>query len=110
VLKRRGFPIANTEHQLEVMIPYFRDPERLMILTQHHSAHDRPLCAAMTTLQIQSNGDVKTCWCMAPIGNITAMPIRRIWENRPRWWEAGCCLERRMSQAEMAFVGLTVVS
>ena len=28
-LKRQGFPIANSEHQLEVMIPYFRDPERL---------------------------------------------------------------------------------
>jgi len=109
-LKRQGLPIANSEHQLEVMIPYFRDPEKLLILTQSHSAHDKPLCAATTTMQIQSNGDVKSCWCMDPIGNITTAPIRQIWESRPRWWESGCCLGRRMSEVEKAFVGLTGVS
>ncbi len=65
-LKRQGFPIANSEHQLEVMIPYFRDPEKLLILTQSHTAHEKPLCSALTTLQIQSDGDVKSCWCMDP--------------------------------------------
>ena len=29
-LKREGLPITNSEHQLEVMIPYFRDPEKLL--------------------------------------------------------------------------------
>jgi len=109
-LKRQGLPIANSEHQLEVMIPYFRDPERLQILTQSHQAHEKPLCSALTTFQIDSNGDVKSCWCMDPIGNIKEAPIRQIWENRPRWWEAGCCMSRRMSEAEKAFVGLAVVS
>ena len=109
-LKRQGFPIANSEHQLDVMIPYFRDPEKLLILTQNHSAHDKPLCSALTTLQIQSNGDVKSCWYMDPIGNITQTPIRRIWEERPRWWESGCCLGGRMAEAEKAFVGLPVLS
>lgn len=109
-LKRQGFPIANSDHQLEVMIPYFRDPEKLLILTQSHSAHDKPLCSALTNLQIQSNGDVKACWCMDPIGNITQTPIRRIWETRPQWWEEGCCFERRMSETEKAFVGLASVS
>jgi MoaA/NifB/PqqE/SkfB family radical SAM enzyme len=109
-LKRQGLPIANSKHQLEVMIPYFRDPEKLLILTQSHSAHEKPLCSALTTMQIQSNGDVKSCWCMDPIGNIGQAPIRRIWEERPRWWESGCCMGRRMSEGEKAFVGLTVVS
>ncbi|HKI20888.1 MAG TPA: radical SAM protein [Isosphaeraceae bacterium] len=109
-LKRKGLPIANSEHQLEVMIPYFRDPEKLLILTQEHNAHEKPLCTATTMLQIQSNGDVKSCWCMDPIGNITETPIRRIWDERPRWWNAGCCLGRRMSEAERAFVGLSVMS
>ena len=109
-LKRQGFPIANSVHQLEVMIPYFRDPEKVLILTQSHQAHEQPLCSAMTTLQIHADGSVRSCWCMDPIGNIMETPIRRIWENRPHWWEAGCCLERRMSEAEKAFVGLTVVS
>jgi MoaA/NifB/PqqE/SkfB family radical SAM enzyme len=108
-LKRQGFPIANSKHQLEVMIPYFRDPESLLILTQSHSAHDKPLCSALTMIQIQSNGDVKLCWCMDPIGTIMETPIRRIWESRPHWWESGCCLGRRMSEAEKAFVDLPVL-
>jgi MoaA/NifB/PqqE/SkfB family radical SAM enzyme len=109
-LKRQGFPIANSERQLEVMIPYFRDPEKLLALTQNHVAHDKPLCSAFTMLQIQSNGDVKTCSCMEPIGNIRETPIRLIWQSRPRWWEAGCCLGRRMSEAEKSLVGLDVLA
>jgi MoaA/NifB/PqqE/SkfB family radical SAM enzyme len=109
-LKRQGLPIANSEHQLDVMIPYFRDPERLQILTQSHQAHEKPLCSALTTLQVHANGDVKSCWCMDAIGNFTQSPIRQIWENRPHWWESGCCLGRRMSEAEKAFVGLAAVS
>jgi MoaA/NifB/PqqE/SkfB family radical SAM enzyme len=109
-LKRDGLPIANTKHQLEVMIPYFEAPDSMAIITQHHSAHDKPLCSSLTTLQIQSNGDVKTCWSMEPIGNIKQTPIRRIWEARPQWWKSGCCLERRMSEAEKEFVGLEIIS
>jgi MoaA/NifB/PqqE/SkfB family radical SAM enzyme len=109
-LKRKGLPISNTEHQLQVMIPYFRDPESLLVVTQSHSEHDKPFCAALTTLQIQSNGDVKSCWCMDPIGNITTASIQQIWESRPHWWESGCCLENRMSDAEKATVGLMIPS
>jgi len=47
---------------------------------------------------------------MDPIGNIRTEPIRRIWESRPHWWESGCCLERRMSETEKAFVGLTTAA
>jgi MoaA/NifB/PqqE/SkfB family radical SAM enzyme len=107
--KRQGLPIANSIHQLEVMIPYFRDPARMQVLTQSHQAHEKPLCSASTTMQIQSNGDVKSCWCMDPIGNITQAPIRQIWECRPHWWKSGCCMARRMSEAEKAFVGLPVI-
>jgi len=42
--------------------------------------------------------------------DVYQVPIRQIWESRPRWWESGCCLGRRMSEAEKAFVGLTAVS
>ena len=37
---------------------------------------------------------------MEPVGNIKEAPIRQIWADRPRYWEAGCCLERRLSEAE----------
>jgi hypothetical protein len=99
-LKRQGCPIANSFEQLRVMIPYFRDPGALRVLTQNHQAHDLPVCSALTTLQVQANGDVKGCWKMAPVGNIRTAAIRTLWEQRPRYWERGCCLEERVSEAE----------
>ena len=105
-LKRQGLPIANNLRELEVMIPYFRDPDALRVATQDHQATDLPVCGAMTTLQIQANGDVKTCWRMDPVGNIRQESIRLIWARRPRYWESGCCIESRMSAAEKARVSL----
>ena len=108
-LKRQGLPIANTVKQLEVMIPYFRDPESLQAVVQCHIAHEKNVaCAALTHLQIQSDGDVKVCWSMEPIGNIKTDSIRKVWEVRPRWWESGCCLECRTTNAEKTTTGLLV--
>jgi MoaA/NifB/PqqE/SkfB family radical SAM enzyme len=100
-LKREGLPIANSYAQLQAMIPYFRDPDALRIATQAHMAHERRAsCAALTMLQLQANGDVTICAGQGPVGNITRTPIRDIWRQRPSWWEAGCCLEWRCSEAE----------
>jgi MoaA/NifB/PqqE/SkfB family radical SAM enzyme len=104
-MKRQGFPIANSYEQLEVMIPYFRNPAALRVSTQSHRAHERKaICTALTMLQIQANGDVTTCPSQMPVGNIKTTPVREIWDNRPRWWESGCCLERRLSQEERTAV------
>jgi MoaA/NifB/PqqE/SkfB family radical SAM enzyme len=102
-LKRDGMPIANTLTQLEVMIPYFLDPDAMRIAVQSHTSHERRQnCAALTTLQLQANGDVTVCNGAPRVGNIKEQPIRHIWETRPRYWEHGCCLERRRSDAEKA--------
>jgi hypothetical protein len=101
--KRKGWRIANSEAQLRAMIPYFRDPERHCTSVQMHSAHEaNTLCAALTTLQIQANGDVTVCTGEPAVGNIKTDSIRTIWERRPRFWRSGCCLERRCSPAEKA--------
>lgn len=95
-LKRQGLPIANSFAQLDVMIPYFRDPASLRIAVQSHAAHEPRLsCSALTMLQVQANGDVTICANQGSVGNIKRAPIREIWEGRPQWWNAGCCLERR---------------
>src|SRR4030095_964102 len=61
-LKRRGFAIANSLDQLEVMIPYFKNPRHSRVAVRAHVAHEKQvLCSAMTTMQIQANGDVRTC-------------------------------------------------
>lgn len=94
--------IANTVEQLEVMIPYFENPDTSRVAVQTHSAHEkRRNCNALTTLQLQSNGDVTVCTGVPPVGNFRDQPIREIWENRPHFWEEGCCLEKRCSEAEL---------
>jgi MoaA/NifB/PqqE/SkfB family radical SAM enzyme len=91
-LKRTGLHIDNTEEHLETMVRYFLDPAGLQRLTQAHMAQQkRPLCAALTMLQLQSNGDVRVCAHRPPVGNIKEAPVRQIWERRTRYWEQGCC-------------------
>jgi MoaA/NifB/PqqE/SkfB family radical SAM enzyme len=106
-LKRDGLPIANTFTQLDVMIPYFRDPDAMRVAVQSHTAHERrQTCAALTTLQLQANGEVTVCVGAPRVGNIKNAPIREIWEKRPRYWVSGCCLEKRRSDAEkMTYLG-----
>ena len=41
-MKRDGYPIANEVHDLEVMIPYFRDPNAMCVATRAHAAR-KPL-------------------------------------------------------------------
>lgn len=102
-LKEEGLHIANTRRELDVMIPYFRDPIGMRVVTQAHQAQMRHLaCGALTNLQIQGNGDVTICANRPPIGNVMKEPIRTIWTRRPAYWRSGCCLlespEERVSQ------------
>ena len=99
-LKWQGLPIANSQAQLDAMIPYFVNPAQSRIAVQSHSAHEsRQLCSALSMLQFQANGDVIVCNAQPAIGNIKSAPIREIWQDRPRWWEGGCCLERRLNES-----------
>ena len=109
-MKQQGFHIDNSRAQLETMIPYFRNPDAMRVSVQAHTAHEkRALCSALTTLQFQSNGDVRVCASQKPVGNIKQGNIREIWERRPRFWEGGCCLERRCSRAEKETLSLPVL-
>jgi MoaA/NifB/PqqE/SkfB family radical SAM enzyme len=101
-MKREGYAIGNSQAQLDVMIPYFRDPDAWRVATQGHSAADRggTLCGALTHLQVRANGDVLVCFAAPPIGNLRQATLRDIWEGRPRWWISGCCRERRYTEAE----------
>ena len=96
-LKSDGLPIVNSREQLGAMIPYFENPAAHRVAVQAHAAHEKKLsCSALTMLQIQANGDVTTCSSMPSIGSIEERPIREIWSRRPRWWESGCCLAKRL--------------
>jgi MoaA/NifB/PqqE/SkfB family radical SAM enzyme len=109
-LKRNGLPIRNSYRQLQTMIPYFLNPDAIRVSVQQHTAHLKyPVCAALTNIQIQPNGDVLACYGMPPIGNIRTASIREIWRNRPQLWKGGCCLERRLSPAEAETRGLVLI-
>jgi MoaA/NifB/PqqE/SkfB family radical SAM enzyme len=96
-LKAQRLPIANSFAQLDAMIPYFWAPADSRVAVQAHSAHEpKLLCGALTTLQLQANGDVTVCTYKEPVGNIRTESIRKIWQSRPRWWEGGCCLTERL--------------
>ncbi|MFC2176365.1 radical SAM/SPASM domain-containing protein, partial [Bacteroidota bacterium] len=100
-LKNEGCAIANSVASLEVIKDYFRDPAASMVATQAHTAHEKkPTCSSLSLVQVQANGDVKTCSSMPPIGTIRTESIREIWKKRPKWWISGCCMESRMSAAE----------
>jgi MoaA/NifB/PqqE/SkfB family radical SAM enzyme len=95
-LKKAGLPINNSLSQLEVMVPYFRDPHTWNAVTQGHTAHDsNRTCSALSLIQVQSNGDVKVCFGAPVIGNIKEASLPEIWKQRPEWWLGGCCLESR---------------
>ncbi len=94
-LKRAGLHIDNSEEHFEAMIRYFLDPAGMQRLTQAHVAvQKRPLCVALTMLQLQSDGDVTICGHRPPVGNIKDSAVRQIWERRTRHWEQGCCLNQ----------------
>ena len=109
-LKRDGLPIANGYDQLKAMIPYFRNPDSLRIVTQSHSAHEnRAICSALTMLQIEADGSVTACTGKEPVGNIKNERIRDIWEERPQWWQGACCLETRCTTVEKATLSLPIL-
>jgi MoaA/NifB/PqqE/SkfB family radical SAM enzyme len=106
-LKKQGLRIGNSLQQLESMIPYFRDPDAMRVAIQSHTAHEhKPICSALTSIQVQPNGDIISCYGKPPVGNIKTTPIREIWENRPRWWREGCCLNERCTTAEKELLSI----
>jgi len=109
-LKKDGLPIRNSFQQLEVMIPYFLNPDSMRVTVQQHVAHlKHPVCSALTTIQVLPNGDVLSCYGMPAVGNIKTTPIAEIWRNRPKWWAGGCCLESRCTPAEKGNIGLVAI-
>jgi MoaA/NifB/PqqE/SkfB family radical SAM enzyme len=100
-LKRDGCHIANSLAQLDAMCRYFENPAQLRVAVQSHAAHEqRALCAALINLEFKASGDVTVCTGIPPVGNVKGSRIREIWEQRPRVWLRGCCLERKPQSPE----------
>ena len=102
-LKKEGYPIANSAAQLEVMIPYFRDPAAMQSAVYSQAAHEGERnCSALTTLQIHPNGDVRVCASRPPVGTLREHTVRELWRRRPQYWTNGACCQNKSAMAETA--------
>ena len=91
-LKRQGWPVANSIAHLEFMKGYFRDPDQVYAKVRSHDLEfrSRHCRAAVSDFDIASNGDVRLCYRMQPLGNVRVSDPQVIWERRPRCWTAPC--------------------
>jgi len=91
-LGRNSSNISNTSSDFDTIYNYFEQPEALMDAVQGHDTKtSREYCRhAVTNFVISSNGDVRMCYKMEPIGNIALQAPGTIWENRFRCWNNKC--------------------
>lgn len=91
-LRMTGAPIVNSVDDLTTFVRYFDQPEELMDSIQSHDTRttEQHCRHALTNFVISSNGDVRMCFKMAPIGNIALQSPEEIWKTRERCWTRPC--------------------
>jgi MoaA/NifB/PqqE/SkfB family radical SAM enzyme len=91
-MKRQGYPIVNSVDDLAIIIRYFESPNELMAAVQAHDTRSAAdTCRhALTNFVISSNGDVRMCFKMEPIGNLRETAPREIWLKRNHCWIGHC--------------------
>jgi MoaA/NifB/PqqE/SkfB family radical SAM enzyme len=84
--------ISNNHEDFDFFLHYFRNPETLMNTVQSHDSRSRShnCSSAVGNFVIESNGDVRMCFRMKPIGNVARKPPATIWSERQRCWMVPC--------------------
>lgn len=91
-MKREGWPIQNSIDYLEFIKFYFRDPASAYQKGRSHDQHfrSRDCRTAVADFDMSSNGDVRLCYRMDPIGNVRHEDPEEIWNRRRRCWTEPC--------------------
>lgn len=91
-MKIAGAAIDNSLGELDSYVRYFEQPEELMAAVQAHEVGigHGGCSAAVSSFVISSNGDVRMCWMMEPIGNLTIQSPQEIWSKRSKCWREKC--------------------
>jgi MoaA/NifB/PqqE/SkfB family radical SAM enzyme len=92
ILKQEGWPIQNSIEHLAFMKLYFRKTPAVYEKVRSHDLHfrSRRCRSAVADFDVASNGDVRLCYRMAPIGNVRHEDPAAIWNRRVRCWTAEC--------------------
>lgn len=85
-------PVRNTADNLAMMVAYFRHPESLMRTIQNHDINTpgRYCRHAVHRFDVSSDGDVRMCFRMTPVGNVGVSSPKTVWENRNTCWAKPC--------------------
>jgi len=91
-LKASGTPIENSVDELDSYVRYFEYPEEMMAAVKAHDIRgwNKACRAALGSFVLSSNGDVRMCYMMEPIGSAAAMGPRELWAKRRRCWKEPC--------------------
>ncbi len=90
-LRDAGAAILNSDADFDRYCRYFEQPELLMNTIQGHHTTDSAYCpSAVGSFVMSSNGDVRMCFGMEPIGNVAEQTPRELWRSRPRCWIKPC--------------------
>lgn len=91
-LKKNGAPILNKISDFNLIKEYFTYPERLMKKVQEHTdgISSQTCYHGVSNFGISSNGDVRMCFQMDPIGNVIEQNPRQIWKTRSVCWKTHC--------------------
>ena len=91
-LKTEGFPIVNSQENLDMINDYFHDPEGLAYRVHAHEyAKKKPECRSWVGgLQIMPDGGLKMCHFMEPFGYTRNGTLKDLWNNRAKCWKKEC--------------------
>jgi MoaA/NifB/PqqE/SkfB family radical SAM enzyme len=90
--RAQGAAIANSDDDFLRYIEYFKRPDAMMAIIQAHCSENYSSHCPMAVgdFNISSNGDVRMCFLMEPIGNIALKKPETIWKERKRCWSGPC--------------------
>lgn len=91
-LKAEGYPILNSNENLDLIENYFRDPEGLAFKVHAHEySKKKPECRDwLGTLQIMPDGGMKMCYRMEPFANARQGSLKKAWMKRAKCWQTDC--------------------
>ena len=91
-MKSKGFPIVNSQDNLDLIKAYFQDPGGLAYKVHSHEyKKKKPKCSSwIGGFQVMPDGGLKMCHFMEPFAYVKDGKIKELWRERTRCWKTEC--------------------